>query len=223
MPKHPLAPLWLFAAATLALAVGAAGATRGADPHAPAGPPATQPAHPGHDGPAAHPAHDPYSTDEVLEILHQANPQLEQRVRAALKDNPDRVKELVGRVAMGKLKAILDRKRNDPQMYQLMVQEYRINTLTDEQTALARAATDPAARGQARDRLADLLRQDFAVHQQIDQVEIKRLTERLADLQKQIDAKTKDLEARANDQDKIVADRLQHLLPADADKPAPKK
>jgi hypothetical protein len=211
----PTTPRVLLAAAILAMALIVP--IRAAGPGT--APAATQPStRPAHDDPPAttRPAHDVYSIDQVLEVLDQANPQLAQRLRTALKDNPQRVKDMIDRVAKGRLKSILDRKHNDPQMYQLLLQEYRITILMEQQAAAGRAATDTAVREQARAHLMDLLHQDMAVHQKMSQLVITRMTERLAELQKQFDT-------RAKDEDKIVADRLDHMLPAQPDKQPPKK
>jgi hypothetical protein len=148
----------------------------------------------------------------VLDVLHQANPELEERIREAMKGNPDRVKDLV-RAAAGKLQPILEKKHSDPPLYQLLVQEYRCTTLMEQQAAAARAATDPLQAQKARDQVRMLLHQRFAVHQEMLELDIKR---QVAELEKALDA-------RAKDEDKLVDDELNRMLPpAPPPKPAPK-
>jgi hypothetical protein len=181
--------------------------------------PATQPAHAAARdaaAKAAHPATRPArSVEDVLEVLHQANPELEARIREAMKDNPDRVKELV-RATTGKLQPILDKKHGDPPMYQLMVQEFRCTTLLEQQAKMVRDASDPGQAQKEKDQLRQLLHERFAVRQQIEDLVLKRREELVAELKQQY-------EARAKDEDKIVDEELKHILAAAAPKPAPSK
>ena len=220
MPRRNLALMTSAAALALGLALVLVGSAFGAGPTAPT----TNPAHPASPPPATQPAHDPpktvapaphtgHAVDDVLDVLHQANPELEERIREAMKGNPDRVKDLV-RAAAGKLQPILDKKHSDPPLYQLLVQEYRCTTLMEQQAAAARAATDPLQAQKARDQVRMLLHQRFAVRQEMAELDIKR---QVAELEKALDA-------RAKDEDKLVDNELNRMLPPPPPpKPAPPK
>jgi regulator of sigma D len=85
----------------------------------------------------------------------------------------------------------------------------------EQQAAAARAAADPAQAQKAREQVRMLLHERFAVHQQMAELEIKR---QMAELEKALDA-------RAKDEDKLVDNELNHMLPPPPPppKPAPPK
>jgi hypothetical protein len=165
----------------------------------------------------AHPATrapETYTVEDMLDVLHETNPQLEERIRAAMEKSPAVVKDLIHE-NMPKVKTLIDMKRHDPEMYQLAVKDL---AKTRECMDLAKTMHDAGITGDPakQAQLRDLLRQRFDLRQQMREMELQHTEE-------QLNNRRAEIAARKQNEDKDVENDLKHMLaPPPKPKPADK-
>lgn len=174
------------------------------------------PAPPDGEGPGGgddEPVLTPRQTEEVLEVLREYDPELAQRLEAWRQRSPERVGEVL-RPQLSNLWQLVYLRRNNPEMFRLRVQDYRLSRATTELgRALreAREANDEERARQLRAELEDRVRQHFKLRQEIREFELAQLEKRIEELRQQI-------EKRRGQGEQLIQERVRELI-GESDRP----
>ncbi len=148
--------------------------------------------------------------DEALALLKKVRPALAQRLAQVRDESPQRVGWLIEH-RFPHLRYLLELKENDPDMYELRVDDVRLSYESQDLAEQYRQAQKDNNHRQVRElrsKLEKLVESHFEVRQKIRQLELKRLEQRIEDLREQI-------EKRDDDRDELVEQRLGELVGTD--------
>lgn len=155
--------------------------------------------------------------DEALELLDTLHPDLAAKLRehrseqANLSDEQRRKVGAIIQHRFPRLRYLLYLKKTDPEMYELRVEDVRL-TLESRRVAerytTARREDDRQRMRDLEDGLEGLLEEHFEVRQQLHELELQRLEQRIETLRDQI-------EAREDDRDDVIEQRLGELIGTD--------
>ncbi|MCC6580819.1 MAG: hypothetical protein IT440_10290 [Phycisphaeraceae bacterium] len=192
-----------------------------AEEQAPATQPAASPARPALDkmrqlrdhwdedrppGPRRGPmGNEPLSPDEreqALRLLEDVNPELGDKIKLWRDINPERVDQVLAGI-QPRLRPLMALQQSDPQLYDLKVQDLRLETQTRRLASSVRHASAENAPA-LRQQLKTVVTQHFDLRQQIRQRELENLRRRIDDLQKQI-------ETRRDARDELIDNRVTEL------------
>ncbi len=179
----------------------------------PAGPPAAPAAHergalrPAFPGPHHNRPLTQEQINDVLAVLKTQDPQLAARVQAALKAHPEKLRELLA-PHWPRLQRLAELKRSDPTLFNLTMEEIRLNrqtwpVLRNLQQAIRQQ--DAPRQTELHRQLHELVAQQFDVRQKIRRRELDNMAKRLALLRKEIEAREKDRAA-------VIDDHIANLL-----------
>ncbi len=152
--------------------------------------------------------------DAIVEVLKDADPDYAVKVEKARKENPGAGQKLIG--TMGpRLMQMVQLKKNDPDMYKLRIEEFKMfrtaETLsTDIRNAPADAKADPKIAAKEKE-LKELLSKLFDLRQQMREKELQRLEKKVVDLREGINRR------KAN-KDSILAERYKEMTEKSVDK-----
>ena len=141
-----------------------------------------------------------------LDVLEQINPDLAQRVREHLERNPQRVRMLM-QEQWPRLRRLVELKQRDPEMFELVVRDQRLERRTHELAEQYRQARDEGRQEEAeqlQQQLEDSLREHFDVRQTMRERELARLEQRLEEMRQRI-------QQRREARDELIEQRLEYL------------
>jgi hypothetical protein len=148
----------------------------------------------------------PAQVEEFLAILHEQNPKLETRIRDAMAEYPETVKEIISR-HWAKVKPLIDMKRHDPEMFELKLQEIKLTRQCDDLSKRLRANADPGMADQNKEQIKQLLSERFDVRQKMRDLNAVRIEKQAQDVRANIQAQLKS-------RDKTLAEELKAVLAA---------
>ena len=145
--------------------------------------------------------------EAALDVIAKVRPDLVERLEALREREPRRLSHVLQR-RFPRLRHLLRLKEHDPPMYELRVEDVRLTLksqrLAQDYQAAQRNERDDEAE-QLREQLNALIERHFEVRQQINELELERLEQRIEALREQI-------EARADDRDDVIEQRVQELI-----------
>ncbi len=144
--------------------------------------------------------------EERLEILREVYPELAQRMEKLREENTERVSRALMEEAFW-LGRFVEMKRTDQEMYELMVENMRLERTTRDLSRDYRRALEAGRKAQAdkiRQELAARLQEHFDVRQRMRERELHAIEQRLAQMRQS-------LEERRNSRDQLIQQRLDQL------------
>lgn len=144
---------------------------------------------------------------DILAVLRDLNPTMAERLHRALMQNREQARRMLA-MARDRVKEMVEARRNDPELYKLRVQDFR---LTQRTRMVARRARQADLDGNQRDarrlivELKNIIREHFDVRQTMREHELHRLELRL-------DAMRKQLQQRAESREQLIQKRIDEVL-----------
>jgi hypothetical protein len=150
----------------------------------------------------------PRDMPDALEVLHDFNPVLAQRLEDWLKEHPQNARQLLSR-RVPWIVRLVKLRREDPAGYQLSIADLRYYARTNDLANELRQAQAAADKDQAKiddltGHLQKLLAEHFDLRQKMRERDIQKLQDRLTQLRKQMDQ-------RLSSRDHILQGRFKQL------------
>lgn len=144
--------------------------------------------------------------EAALEVIELIYPESAEQMRANWKEDPDQVKRMLDR-RFPRVRYMLSLKERNPEMYELRIADITLTRQSEQlvrQMREAKKADDEKAFDDHRDALEDVIEEHFDVRQEIREIELEWLRERLERMEEEVDD-------RARDKRDLIEQRLLEL------------
>ncbi len=148
---------------------------------------------------------------EAIEVLREIDPEKAEKLAQHVHEDPHRVGQALHE-HFPNLGRFLAMRRHDPQMFELRIDDLRLNHQAHEiarRVHEAEASQDDMLAAAEGVRLEQIVVEHFEVRQQIRERELMKLQQRIEQMRDQ-------LEQRAADRDALITERLDELTGEDA-------
>lgn len=146
----------------------------------------------------------PEELSEVVAVMKEYDPDVAMRLEEVRKANPERVRQMIAPHLPGLMRLIWLR-RSNPELYQLRIQDFRINRESETLGRQLRdVGADPAKTDPLRTQLRAKLIDQFELRQKIRERELEQLEKRIAELRGEI-------RSRKAARDALIGQRIDQL------------
>lgn len=136
---------------------------------------------------------------DLFTVLKEVNPQLIEKIKTWQEVNPERSSRMLARM-YGRMQDMIDLKAADPTMYELKVQDIKLETRS--RILAMRYRRTPTE--ESKKELLDVLNKHFELRQKVREHELHRLKSMIGQLETQI-------EQRTNNREKIINKQLDEI------------
>lgn len=148
---------------------------------------------------------------EIVELLNPDSP-IAQRIRKQYDEDPEQVSDRI-QSAFPRIRFFIQMRRQDPDLFELRVQDLRLSAETSRVARLYHEAAEVEEPSEERtaalqEELQAVVEEHFEVRQQIREHELGRLEARLMRLRDELDA-------RSEIRESLIADRVEELTSED--------
>jgi hypothetical protein len=147
--------------------------------------------------------------DAIIDVLKDADPEAAAKVEKARKNNLDDVRETIAPKGM-QLFQMVQLKKNDPEIYALRIEEYKLNRKI-EGIAEGIRKGDGKVDAEKEKEIKELLAKQFDLRQQTREKELQRLEKKVLEVREGINR-------RKADKERILKERLKTVTEKPGDK-----
>ncbi|QDU72523.1 hypothetical protein [Mucisphaera calidilacus] len=156
--------------------------------------------------------------DAAMEIVGELDPDAVQRMRYMAERNPHMLLEIMRR-RFPRLEALMELRETNPELFQLRIQDFKLNARTMMQAKRIRELeenlADPAEIERQETDLREAIAEHFEVRQKIREIELKDLETEIERLTRQVTRLREEIDSRTTDPEGIIDGRLNDLLDRD--------
>lgn len=146
---------------------------------------------------------------EAMEVLREYSPELAERIARWQEEDTENLRVLIGK-RLPWVRRLIYMKRNDPQRYELSLQDLKLQRETQELARRFRDADD-SEREELGKQLRQRLAAQFEVRQKVRTLEIGGLEKQIEALEKRIDEMKKQIDERSKSSQKLIDSRYEEL------------